>query len=53
MDLEMPEMPSTTPWLATWILPTAIQNVTPQDIYWMADFEQCLALTIIHKATHQ
>lgn len=50
LDLEMPEMPETLPWLATWILPTATQNLNPQDIHWMADFEQCLAATIIHKS---
>lgn len=51
IDLAMPEMPATLPWLTTWILPTATQNINPQDIAWMADFEQCLASTIIHKAT--
>ena len=49
LDLEMPEMPTTLPWLATWILPTAVMNINPQDISWMADFEQCLAAAIIQK----
>lgn len=46
-----PEMPATLPWLATWILPTAVQAVHPRDLAWMADFEQCLAAAIIRKAT--
>lgn len=51
LDLEMPEMPATIPWLATWILPTAIANMAKQDFSWLADFEQCLAATIIEKYT--
>lgn len=47
LDLEMPEMPTTLPWLATWILPT--MTVSLNDIHWMSDFEQCLAATIISR----
>ena len=43
-----PEMPETLPWLATVILP-AMQIANPQDLHWMADFEQCLAAAIIAK----
>jgi hypothetical protein len=52
LDLEMPEQPTSLPWLATWILPTATHHIHPQEIHWMADFEQCLAATILHKHTH-
>jgi hypothetical protein len=42
-----PGMPETLPWLATLILPAAALAANPQDLSWMADFEQCLAMTII------
>ncbi len=44
-----PEMPDSLPWLATWILPTAVMAARPNELGWMADFEQCLAATIIQK----
>lgn len=53
LDLEMPEMPAALPWLVTWILPTATQIANPNDLGWMADFEQCLAATIIQKSTNR
>lgn len=53
LDLEMPSMPDSLPWLVTWILPQADQLVSHTDIHWMADFEQCLAATIIHKSSHE
>jgi hypothetical protein len=43
-----PEIPETLPWLTTLILP-AMHIANPKDLGWMADFEQCLAATIIHK----
>lgn len=49
LDLELPEMPATLPWLATWILPSAMMAINPQDIGWMADFEQCLAAAILKR----
>lgn len=45
-----PEMPATLPWLATWIIPTAVMAANPEELGWMADFEQCLAATLIHKS---
>lgn len=51
LDLEMPEQPTQIPWLVTWILPTATLHINPENISWMADFEQCLAATIIHKSS--
>jgi hypothetical protein len=53
LDLEMPDMPEPIPWLVTWVLPAAGILASRNDISWMADFEQCLAATIIRKATHQ
>lgn len=47
LDLEMPEMPESLPWLASWIIPAL--NAPPEALHWMADFEQCLAATIIQK----
>lgn len=44
-----PEMPESLPWLTTWILPTAAMAVDARELGWMADFEQCLAATIIRK----
>lgn len=49
-SLDLPEMPKTVPWLATWILPHASMFCELRDILWMADFEQCLAATIIRVA---
>ncbi|MGJ8632327.1 MAG: hypothetical protein ACSHX7_00240 [Luteolibacter sp.] len=44
---EMPEIPDKLPWLATLILPTAPLYAKSSDLKWMADFEGCLASTII------
>jgi hypothetical protein len=49
MELEMPEMPEPLPWLASWILPSAIQAMHPKEIGWMSDFEQCFAATILNR----
>jgi hypothetical protein len=43
---EAPDMPAAVPWLATLILPGALHQ-TQSDFGWLADFEQCLAATII------
>jgi hypothetical protein len=50
MPLELPDMPASLPWLATWILPQAMMAIHPHELGWMADFEQCLAQTILYYA---
>ena len=43
---EAPDMPTTLPWLVSLILPGA--HAQPDGVMdWVADFEQCLAATLI------
>ena len=42
-----PATPPNHPWLASWMLPAAPGIANPADVLWMANFEECLAATIV------
>lgn len=44
---KQPRRPENVPWLATWILPTHPQLLATEELSWVADFEQCLAFSLI------
>lgn len=49
-ELAMPEQPSTLPWLGVVLLPGIYLATASSDLFWMADFERCLAWTLIESA---